>query len=127
MMTKQKAFNTLSAVAIAALMGLSSGANALCLNANGSLDDSSMETAAIDRGMLPACEAEKPAPAKSPEPQTVKTEEPTAKPAPDAPKAVKKAKHTDRTASVQGDCRTANGESRDGSLGAVDMLPACAE
>lgn len=115
----------LRALTLAALLGLSNGAHALCVNADGSLDDHSMDTAAIDRGLLPSCEVQVPATAIVSEPRAVKADEPVAKPAAPAPKSEKKAKRPEKTAASQEDCRTANGESRNGTLGAVDLLPAC--
>ena len=123
--TQQTASKYLRAVAIAALLGISSGAHAVCVNADGSLDDSSMDSALIDRGMLPACEVQASAPAQVAAPQVAKPQEHTAKSATESVQLVKKAKRSDQSAHTQGDCRTANGESREGSLGAVDMLPAC--
>ena len=75
-------------VALVAVLGISSGAHALCLNADGSLDDSSMNTASIDRGLLPACQVQLTAPVQVTGPQ-----EPIAKPAAEPAQPVKKAKH----------------------------------
>lgn len=103
MTTKQKTFNTLRTAAIAAFLGLSSGANALCLNVDGSLDDRSMESAAIDRTMLPACVPEEREAAKTSLPQGEKTEEQNSEPTRNNPTAGKKLKHAARTVSVEGD------------------------
>ena len=78
-------------LALVAVLWISSGTHALCLNADGSLDDSSMNTASIDRGLLPACKVQLTAPAQVVEPQ-----EPTAKPAAEPAQPVKKSKRADQ-------------------------------
>lgn len=123
--TQQIASKNLRALAIAVILGVSSGAHALCLNPDGSLDDSSMNTASIDRGLLPACEVPQPTATQVMQPKNVKPQESVAKPAAESVKPLKNARRPDQSARIQGDCRTANGESREGTLGAVDMLRAC--
>lgn len=120
---RKTVFQCLRTVFVAGLLGLGSGAHALCLNADGSLDDGSMNTAVIDRGLLPACESPQIAPA--PAPQSTKPQADMAAPAQQTVTPMKKVKRSDKNASLGGDCRTDSGESRDGSLGAVEMLPAC--
>ena len=61
------------------------GAQALCLNADGSLVDSNMNTASIDCGLLPACNVQTEAPVQVSEPQ-----EPASKPADETAQPVKK-------------------------------------
>ena len=76
-------------LAFVALLGISGGAQALCLNADGSLDDSSMNTASIDRSLLPACNVQTKAPAQVSEPR-----ESAAKPADETPNRLKRPRTT---------------------------------
>jgi hypothetical protein len=134
-------FSTLKALAIVALLGISSGAHALCRNTDGSLDDPSMDTSAGDLNMLPTCEAQptKPAPsaqvstqAQVSQPSTTTSSSPAATPATPVvntpskrQKPVLNAKRPDHSTSLINDCRTLSGESAMGYLGAVEMLTAC--
>jgi len=132
MKTKLTKSTTQSSLVFAILLGISSGVHALCVNADGSLDDGSMETALIQRDLLPICEAQPvvPAlkaqssaptvPAGNAESEPVKTVREPARPL-----KVKSAKSPDQNSSLIGDCRTASGESRDGSLGVAELLPSC--
>jgi hypothetical protein len=115
----------LRVLAITTLLSISCGAHALCVNPDGSLDDRSMNTASIDREMLPACEIPQPTPTEATQPRAAKTQGSATKPIDDHMKPLKNVKRPDLSARVLGDCRTANGESREGTLGAVDLLPAC--
>ena len=86
--TQKIASQHLRRLAFVALLGISGGAQALCLNADGSLDDSSMNTASIDRGLLPACNVQTKAPVQVSEPR-----EPAAKPSDETAQPVKKTTH----------------------------------
>ena len=56
--TQKTASKRMRAMALAVLLGISGAADALCLQADGSLDDISMNADYIARDMLPACGAQ---------------------------------------------------------------------
>lgn len=58
MKTNQNTSTKLRMLTLIGLLSISCGAHALCMNADGSLDDISMETALVDRALLPACEVQ---------------------------------------------------------------------
>lgn len=124
MKTNQAISNVLKPLVLATLLAINSGAHALCVNPSGSLDDSSMETAIIDRSLLPACVAQAVvAPAATP--PAISPSVHAADKSNDKDKAMRKAKGEDQQTRLARDCRTARGESRIGFVGAVDMLPSC--
>lgn len=113
--------NCSSALLLAILAGITFNAHALCVNPDGSLDDPSMSPSTIAVEELPACAN-----------LATKTAKDTAldshagmqkKTEPVQPAI--KAKIDDKHASNKGDCRTKDGESREGFVGASDLLPEC--
>lgn len=121
--TRKSILVSLRAMVAASLLGLSCGVHALCLNPDGSLDDASMSAESIDLGSLPACEV--PTKTLKAIPNEDKPQAKIEQVKPELAKPQKKAKRNVPSAGLGGDCRTAGGESRVGSLGVVDMLPAC--
>lgn len=112
---------SLQSVLFAVLAGVAVNAHALCVNADGTLDDASVpkETIAVD--MLPACTEPE---AKAAGPQKAEaTPSKQQDPAPAQPADL--AKTHDKRASLAGDCQTAYGESRLGYIGAAELLPVC--
>jgi hypothetical protein len=105
------------------LAGLTVNAHALCVNPDGTLDDASMSPSTIAVEMLPACET--PASKTVDLPAHMKTPNTGKQPMPESNNSDKKGKNRDKTAQIKSDCRTNNGDSQQGYLGATDMLPEC--
>ena len=103
--------NTFHAFTLAALFTLSFTAQALCINPDGSLDDSSMESALIDKGLLPECAARKVPDSTVQKPTTEDSKQ--------------RSKGPDKQSQYETDCRTSSGESTMGYVGSVELLPAC--
>ena len=103
------------------LAGLAFNAHALCVNPDGSLDDASVPVANVSVEVLPACESPSAKAADAPAPELSSIEQRNLNPVLPAIKA----KASDRGGFINGDCHTDDGESRDGSIGAAEMLPEC--
>lgn len=104
-----------------ALAGLAFNAHALCFNPDGSLDDASVLVSSVAVEVLPACETPSATTAENPASESSSVERRNLNPV----LPVIKAKAGDRGAFLNGDCRTNDGESWEGSIGAADMLPGC--
>ena len=106
---------------MAILAGLTFNAHALCVNPDGSLDDPSMSPSTIAVEELPAC--------GDPAPKAVDT--PASAPALATPHKAEpvqpaiQAKTNEKHASSNGDCRTKEGQSSEGYIGASELLPEC--
>ena len=84
------------AMALAALLGISSdAADALCLQADGSLDDISINADYIARDMLPACEAQSGSLIQASDPPVAQPKELIAKQAVKSTQEVKKARRAE--------------------------------
>jgi len=96
-------------------------AHDLCINSDGSLNDTSVskETIAVD--MLPSCKNQEPKAAEAPNAGVEFAKKREGAPA--QPTGV--AKTGDKRVSLPVDCQTANGESWTGYIGAAELLPAC--
>src|SRR5512147_1894717 len=113
--------NCSSALLLAILAGTTFNAHALCVNPDGSLDDPSMSPSTIAVEELPACGNPPSKTAKAPALESRPVMQQKAGPV----QSVIKAKTDDKHASNKGDCRTKDGESREGFVGASDLLPDC--
>jgi hypothetical protein len=103
------------------LAGLAFNAHALCVNPDGSLDDASVPVASVSVEVLPACEISSAKAADATAPELSSAERRNLTPILPAIKA----KASDRGEFINGDCHSNDGESRDGYIGAADMLPEC--
>lgn len=110
-----------NALLLLVLAGVAFNAHALCVNPDGSLDDPSMSPSTIAVEELPACGDSASKTVNAPAPGASQGKPHKAEPVQPAVKT----KTDDKHASNKGDCRTKNGESREGYLGATELLPEC--
>lgn len=93
------ASRSLPVVTAVFILGISGGAQALCLNQDGSLDDVSMNTESLDAELLPSCDSQQSKPVQSVEPRTLRSVEPTVTAPPENAKAATRKKVVDSAAS----------------------------